>query len=417
MPLVDGQRYYISTAVFLNEVIKLAISLSMALNDIARDPQTLEELTVIGLFNRLGREVFTSESWKMAFPAILYTLQNTLQYIGISNMDAATYQMTVQLRIFATALFSVATLGRSLSMRRWLALITLMVGIATVQVPTAFGPDTKVLSTKDLQGGVAFHSPRTIWDLKSLGKAAAGQFSKRSATYEGIDVDDAASAPPGLNARIGLVAVVLACSLSGVASVYSEKVLKDAKSEAPSASPWVRNVQMSFYSIWPALFIGVFFMDAEHIAKTGFFAGYNSVVWLAIISQALGGLVVALVVNNVDSIAQNLTASISIVLSVLASMAFFDFEVTPTFLLGASVVLSATYLYSSTPEDEPQPPSIHITDEKSAVQSYFDLESVTVAGKSPIRNESLSTSRPATPTYERRPKLQIPGVIVGRRGS
>jgi len=256
MPLVNRPPYYISNAVFLSEILKLATSLSLALYDIATDPHTLEDLTVTGLFTKLGQVVFTSDSWKMALPAILYTLQTTLQYIGVSNLDDATFQVTSQLEMLVTAVLSVTMLGRSLSMRKWVATIILMVGIAIVQVPTFSNADTTVLSTKDLQGGVAFHSPRTIWDLESLGNAAAGQLSKRYATYEGIEVDDAANAPPEVNTRIGLVAVVLACSLSGVASAYSEKALKDAKPEVPSASAWVRNVQMSFYSIWPALLVG-----------------------------------------------------------------------------------------------------------------------------------------------------------------
>ncbi len=75
MPLVDRPPYYISTAVFLSEVIKLVTSLSLALYDIARDPHTLDDLTVTGLFTKLGQVVFTSDSWKMALPAIPYTLQ------------------------------------------------------------------------------------------------------------------------------------------------------------------------------------------------------------------------------------------------------------------------------------------------------------------------------------------------------
>jgi len=77
-------------------------------------------------------------------------------------------------------------------------------------------------------------------------------------------------------------------------------------------------------------FIGVFFIEGEHIAKTGFFAGYNSVVWLAITCQALGGVVVAMVIKDADNITKNLATGMSIVLSVLASMAFFNFDITPT---------------------------------------------------------------------------------------
>lgn len=274
MPPVNGQRYFTSTAVFMNEVMKLAISLSMALYEIATDPQMMDNSTAAGLFEKLARAVFTGDSWKMAIPAMLYTLQNSLQYVGVSNLDAATFQVTYQLKILTTALFSVTMLGRSLSVRKWSALVLLMVGVAIVLIPSGSHGASQVLGVKDLQDGVAFHSPRSIWDLKALGNAAAGQLSKRSATYEGID-QDVAAANPELNATVGLIAVVISCMLSGLAGVYFEKILKDPKEN--HSSVWVRNVQLSFYSLWPALFIGALFKDGEYIAQAGFFAGYNTV--------------------------------------------------------------------------------------------------------------------------------------------
>ena len=342
MPLVNGQRYYTSTAVFLNEVMKLAISLTMALYDIATNPKTSSDTsTAAGLFGELAEAVFTGDSWKMAIPAMLYTLQNSLQYVGISNLDAATFQVTYQLKTLMTALFSVTLLGRTLSLRKWLSLLLLMVGVAIVVTPTESHGSLE-LSVKDLNDGVAFHSPRNIWDLKALGNAAAGQLSKRSATYEGID-EDFEAANPQLNASIGLISVVLACVLSGMAGVYFEKILKDPKGDAHKVSVWVRNVQLSFYSLWPALFIGVLFKDGEYISKTGFFTGYNWVVWLAIVMQATGGVAVALVVNYADNIAKNFATSISIIVSFLASVFFFDFHITPWVCAMAVRYLSLWY--------------------------------------------------------------------------
>ena len=71
------------------------------------------------------------------------------------------------------------------------------------------------------------------------------------------------------------------------------------KGDAP-VSVWVRNVQLSFYSLWPALFLGVLFMDGEYLAKTGFFTGFNWVVWVVIALQAAGGVLVALTVDMAE---------------------------------------------------------------------------------------------------------------------
>ncbi|KAF2400704.1 nucleotide-sugar transporter [Trichodelitschia bisporula] len=315
MPLVDGHRYLTSTAVFMNEVIKLSIALVVAYLDAVR--HATPGTTTSDLTRSLLSQVFSSDSWKLAIPAALYTFQNSLQYVAVSNLDAATFQVTYQLKILTTALFSVTMLKRSLSAKKWVSLVLLMAGVAVVQLPTGSG-----------------HTETT----KHTARAPS------------------ASHHPDMNRYVGLMAVGVACMISGLAGVYFEKVLKDST----KVTLWVRNVQLSFYSLFPALFFGVIFKDGANIAKDGFFTGYNSVVWTAISFQAVGGLLVALVVNYADNIAKNFATSISIVISFIASVWLFNFEITMNFLLGMLIVLYATYLYSS-PDRRPtmqhEPPS------------------------------------------------------------
>lgn len=97
MPSAGSSRYLTSTAVFLNEVIKLAVSLSIALYDISRTLPPSTPATV--LFEQLYSAVFSGDGWKLALPATLYTLQNTLQYVGVSNLDAVHFQILYQLKV------------------------------------------------------------------------------------------------------------------------------------------------------------------------------------------------------------------------------------------------------------------------------------------------------------------------------
>ena len=293
-------------------------SLTFSLYEVARaGPRST---TAASLFASLTSAVFAGDSWKMAIPASLFTLANNLQYVGISNLDAATFQVTYQLKIIVTAIFSVALLRRSLTPRKWASLILLMVGVAIVSIPHS---ET---------GGLEPHSPGRIYLPRSL-ESLREHFldgpntplAKRSATYEGIAEDEMALSHGRVGASIGLLSVIGLCIFSGLGSVYFEKVLKEAPN---TTSLWVRNLQISVYSLFPALFIGVIFLDGETIAKYGFFDGYDWVVVASIFLQAFGGIIATFCIFYADNISKNFATGISMVLSCLASFFFFKFEAT-----------------------------------------------------------------------------------------
>lgn len=334
MPLVGGRRYLASTAVFVNEVLKLTLCYTVALYEISRASPTLPATS---LFTNLTSAVFTGDSWKLAIPASLFVLQSSLQYVAVSNLDSATFQITSQFKILPTAVLSILLLKRSLSARKWAALGLLMVGVAIVQIPS--NEPGSLATAKGTQS--RFFFPRSLEEWQRFGGSRPAPLYKRSATYEGIQ-DDEMMAHPQMNAPLGLAAAILGCTVSAAASVYFEKILKD--STTPT-SLWVRNVQLAFYSLFPALFIGVIFVDGEQIAQHGFFVGYNWVVWTTIVFQTTLGIVVSLCVTYADNIAKNFAISISILISLCASVWFFDFAVT------SSVRLEATSLISSANEE------------------------------------------------------------------
>ncbi|KAJ3065534.1 hypothetical protein HDU98_011114 [Podochytrium sp. JEL0797] len=273
--------YLASTAVLMSELVKLVACLAIYV----KEPQNAG-VSVRKLFNNMfGKE---AESWKMMVPAALYVIQNNLQYLAVSNLDPATFQVTYQMKILTTAVFSVIMLKKSLSKTKWIALVLLTCGIALVQFPTDTG------AAKPKSSGNPF---------------------------------------------LGLTAVAIACVLSGLAGVWFEKVLKGS-----SASVWHRNIQLSVFSIIPGL-IGVIFVDGATISEKGFFHGYTFWSAAAIANQAFGGLIVALVVKYADNILKGFATSISIILSAIASVFLFDFTITSLFVVGSTIVLYATHLY------------------------------------------------------------------------
>ena len=67
-------------------------------------------------------------------PSAVYLIQNNLLYVAASNLDVAAYQITYQLKILTTAMFAVTMLGKKLLPTQWLSLLTLVAGVAMVQL-------------------------------------------------------------------------------------------------------------------------------------------------------------------------------------------------------------------------------------------------------------------------------------------
>ncbi|KAI9571351.1 nucleotide-sugar transporter [Boletus coccyginus] len=300
-----SQSYSAPAAVLLNELLKGSISLAIAF--IQTDPYASDTGPTTGRFwnpsklflrlRRLGREVFSADCWKLSIPAILYVIQNNLQYVAATNLEAATFQVSYQMKILTTAAFSVLLLRKQLSASQWVALFFLAIGVGIVQIQTGAGGSAKTASL----------------------------------LFQGAS----------MNALKGFLAVVAACFTSGLAGVYFEMVLKNSQSDL-----WIRNVQLSAFSLLPALIPILITEHSQSGLIQSLFQNFGAWAWATVAIQVLGGLVTAMVIKYSDNILKGFATSLSIVISFLASVALFDFQITFTFILGSVVVLIATWLYN-----------------------------------------------------------------------
>jgi len=287
---VEGPRYLNTTAVFFSEVIKMLCSYVFLCQE-KGGPGSASQL-VVQTFTRSA-----VENLKVCVPGFLYTVQNNLLFISLSNLSGAVYQVTYQLKILTTAVLSVLILGKALGPTKWAALVTLTAGVTLIQIPRG-----------DSAGG--------------------GEGGGSAVQAEG-------------NAALGLTAVLSACVTSGLAGVYLEKILKQS-----DASIWMRNIQLASIGALLAL-VGCFVQDGDKIRQDGFMQGYCGIVWAVILLQAVGGLVVAAVLKYADNILKCFGNALSIVLSCLLSASLLqEFVPDSLFVLGTLLVLSATYLYS-----------------------------------------------------------------------
>ena len=83
---LPGDMYIASTAVVFAEVFKVTACLLIILAEKGNIRDWLQQLylTIIGQ---------PLDTLKLSVPALLYTVQNNLQYVAISNLDAATFQV------------------------------------------------------------------------------------------------------------------------------------------------------------------------------------------------------------------------------------------------------------------------------------------------------------------------------------
>ncbi|XP_039655932.1 UDP-galactose translocator isoform X1 [Perca fluviatilis] len=283
---LPGDRFFTTSAVVMAEVLKVLTCLLIIL----LQKRFNVKQTVLFLVDSIVFQY--KDTLKLAVPSLIYTLQNNLQYIAISNLPAATFQVTYQLKILTTALFSVLMLRKSLSRVQWVSLVLLFAGVAIVQVE---------------------------------------QEGKKEASVSGAS---------NQNYTVGLVAVVISCLSSGFAGVYFEKILKGS-----SASVWVRNVQLGIFGTALGM-LGLWWNDGEAIAERGFLFGYTDAVWCVIFNQAFGGLLVAVVVKYADNILKGFATSFSIIVSTVTSVYLFGFHVDLLFTAGAGLVIGAVYMYS-----------------------------------------------------------------------
>ena len=87
MAIKDGPMYISSTAVVFAEIFKILTCLAVILHG---------SKYKWSLFVRQLQDEILMKSWetlKLAIPAGLYTFQNNLLFLALSNLDAATYQV------------------------------------------------------------------------------------------------------------------------------------------------------------------------------------------------------------------------------------------------------------------------------------------------------------------------------------
>lgn len=277
------EAYSASSALFVMEAAKLGLSAVMLLR--SKEASDVPEGPALGKYAHL-----LARSAKMAVPALIYLVMNLLGFVALGHIDASTFSIVSQMKVFTTATFSVCMLGRRLAPRRWRALLSLTLGVVLISSETS--PSHAV--------GAASHA---AWRDYAIGMGAA----------------------------VGDV------TLSGFASIWFERVLK-ATDERYSV--WDRNFQLAFWSA--ALYLPVMFYDNPAAP----FVGWSWVAAACAAVGAAGGVLVALSIKHTDSIMKTIATTGSIVLTTALNAAFLSGPLSTAIVIGALVVAVAVFSYN-----------------------------------------------------------------------
>ncbi|NWY70681.1 S35A4 protein, partial [Erithacus rubecula] len=227
-------------------------------------------------------------SWRHAAPfalsTLLYAANNNLVVHMQLFMDPSTFQVLSNLKIVSTALLYSALLRRRLGARRWLALLLLL----------AAGAAYSCGGLRGQRGGTRLHLTPA-----------------------------------------GLLLLALYCLISGLSAVYTEAVLK---SQALPLS--LQNVFLYFFGVLLNL-MGSLWSGTEG----GFLEGFSPWVLLVVLSQALNGLIMSVVMKHSSNITRLFVISCSILVNALLSVALFNLQLTLLFFMAVACIGLAVHLY------------------------------------------------------------------------
>lgn len=222
-------------------------------------------------------------------PAVLYTVNNNLITHIQLYMDPSSFQLLNNLKIAATAICYFFIINRHISRRKWFAVFLLFVS------------------------GV----------VNSIGGLRSDNDSQTKSTLY-ITIT-------------GLYLVIIYCGISGLAGVYTEAVLKRYK----TTSIHLQNIILYAFGI--ILNAATFFFSST--PSSGFLDGFSIWTWSIVVTQALNGIIISLVLKHSSNITRLFMIGASMVLTSVFAYFIFGYSIHIYFFISFLIVIIALCFY------------------------------------------------------------------------
>lgn len=187
-----------------------------------------------------------------SIPALCYFVSNNCMLLIIRELGPTTFQITNNLKVFATGVLMRVFLGRQLTWSRWKALILLVLGSAITQLNTGNHAEAK-------------------------------------------------------RSSFGYALIIINSFASGSGGVISEKLLKGGADSTSDPIHW-QNIQLYFFGL-------LFGMAStwSRISPVGVFDGFNLWAYATVVSLSFAGLLVSFILKYLDNFAKCFVAAFSII--------------------------------------------------------------------------------------------------------
>ncbi|CAF3497035.1 unnamed protein product, partial [Rotaria sp. Silwood2] len=233
--------------------------------------------------NKIQILLWFKQSILYSIPAILYFLNNNLAVHIQIHMDPTSYQILSNFKIFTTAILYRLIMKKRLINQQWFALILLFFG------------------------GLTY----------SLGTFKTSSFISKTTTNSTIIIREMYIRP------LGIPMIVVYCTLSGLAGVYNEWILKRNYSESLHLQNIFLYTYGTFLNLIPA--ISMMIANSKTINHLNLFHGFTFYTWLIIITQVLNGLIMSVVMKYSSNIIRLFVISFSLIIT--AFLSFFIFHI------------------------------------------------------------------------------------------
>lgn len=294
---IGKASYIMTTAIITTELIKIIISILALL---------FKGFSFLDIGTYLQQQKLLNDWLPLIIPSVLYAIQNNLRFVALSYLHPSTYQVLLQGKIISTAFFTTRILGRKLHRIQWISLVNLTAGLLLV------------------------------CEIKRKHNSTPKLHNHTNMINENVNSKDMY--------MLGIISVLGIALCSGLASVYTEKIIKGNGNR----SIYLLNIQLSLLGLLTnSVYLGYSHSPMIFFDPYQFWGGYTIYIWIVVCLTAFGGILVGLVIQYTSSLAKTYLLSCALLINTMIDSYFSQTgHISFTFIVATVIIFCSVLLFN-----------------------------------------------------------------------